>query len=84
MRIEVTKKHIRIGYRGSPSLCPVARALQDATGESWMVNGCAFRRDAAGERHEVPLSYGVLRTIDRYDGTGKMDPFEFEFTEGNQ
>ncbi len=86
--IKVTKEDIRYGHPRSAYTCPVARAmarelgtgnanLSVSPGSTTPSSNLGWR--VHDYRHEkyyyLPLS--VSRTIERYDSTGKMEPFEF-------
>lgn len=78
MRILVTQKHID---RASHSCrtCPVALALEDATGVSWSVNGTHARRgeDMLDQHQRLPDK--VREWISTYDGGHEVKPFHFEW-----
>ena len=81
MVIEVTQGHIDAaleeGMRDICIDCPVARAIQEATGfEDFAVgNSMAFRDDKPGE---VELPEAVQDFISRFDGDRSVEPISFD------
>lgn len=85
MLIEVTQEDIDHGVRGECRLCPIARALQRATGNPFATmgawncwpenNGTAFQTGGP-----IPCPDAAYDFIQAFDGKGasKVRPFSFE------
>jgi hypothetical protein len=81
MRVRVRRLDIWLGHRNEPGWCPVARAMNRATGRPWAVyGGCAtelFKRPM--RTHSLPAS--VLSFVVAFDAGKKVAPFAFDFEE---
>jgi hypothetical protein len=75
-RVEVTADDIRRGRRYECRYCPVALALNRATGEAWEV-GPRFAWTHRGGP-AVPLPPAAAAFVDRFDIHGRGDPFSFD------
>lgn len=76
MKISIKQTHID---RGKPRLktgCPISIALEEATGDRWIVLQAGAKRVGTTTLYEFPL--GVSGRIDDYDNDLGMTPFEFE------
>lgn len=82
MIIEVKQKHIDESRSGlhydedMPECCPVALALNEATGKQWTVTANKCWRHYSTQ--VLPLPSEVTFNIHQYDGFGVMEPFSFE------
>lgn len=82
MKIEVTEEDIKNGKRFSPGECPIALAIQRATGKRATV-GTIYATTWEGD---VPKIYNLPQTaivfIRNFDSkTRVVSPFEFELEE---
>lgn len=75
-KIRISPSHIECGQRGSRDSCPVARALQDLTGRSWLVDSDVMIDRYSGTRHATPEI--VREFLYGFDAGNFLDPFEFE------
>jgi hypothetical protein len=81
MRIDVTREDIEVGEAGGCLTCPVALALNRATGLEWFVD-----RDAArirGDQTWLRLPAEVADWIAEFDAKeswSEFDPFWFEWS----
>ena len=82
MLVNVTQNHIDLSNSGfyydedRANCCPVALALNEATGKEWAVtpNNC-WRHYST---QVLPLPPEVISNIHQYDSFGAMEPFSFE------
>ncbi len=78
MRIKVTEDHIRRGVRGENTCCPIALAIQEATGnQEWHVGGLACWRTSNFDKN-VELPIEATKFISRFDVNKSVQPFEFD------
>lgn len=77
MTIIVDEQCIRAGVRREGEKCPVALALQRATGSAWAV-GNTSASPVEGEYFELRLPEAVVARIGAFDSTGGMRPFRFD------
>lgn len=75
MKIEVTQEDIDCGLAGDCRNCPVARAMNRATGDVWEVGNGWMRRDSETRRR---LPCAVLLFIHRFDKHKTGEPFSFD------
>jgi hypothetical protein len=78
LHVDVLQHHIDAGVRRDCRLCPVAMALQRATGEAWRVSEkrAVLRRGSATPiRVRIPVN--VTSFIRRFDAGEPVAPFEF-------
>lgn len=82
MLIEVTAEDIDAGKRRDCHGCPVATALDRATGERWAV-GVDERGRAVARRERFDGWFALPRAasefVRRFDAGGMPGPFTFEF-----
>ena len=78
MTIHVTEEHIRKGVRDHCVLCPVALALQEATGKDVRVDRVIIKVRNEEKWLHYSLPDRVIRRIARYDSGKKMKPFSFD------
>lgn len=82
MIVNVTHKHIEDSNNATyweserSHCCPVALALNEATGGSWVVAPTKCWRYYTSSVFALPQE--VTLAIHRYDGFGVMEPFSFE------
>lgn len=81
LHVEVLQHHIDAGVRGNCRLCPIAVALQRATGEAWSIGmlfddaiGLPLDRDTTDL---VTLPSSVATFIRRFDAEEECHPFSF-------
>ena len=78
MRVTVTADDIAQGTPGSVRSCPIALAIDRATGNNgplWKVDGeCAYRDDEPD--HMLPEA--AREFVRSFDVGGYVEPFEFE------
>jgi hypothetical protein len=74
MKIIVTKEDIERGRHWSESLCPVALAVQHATGKNALVS---YILGVEGYVSEV-APQSVREFIERFDANRPVEPFEFD------
>lgn len=83
MRVEVTREDIAHGERGNCEHCPVARALERATGSPCVHVGhsgmYAGKSDDSETVWDTPLR--VLRFMDSFDKGKRVRPFAFDLGE---
>jgi hypothetical protein len=79
MRIEVTEHLINIGVRRSSFACPVALALQRATGRRWEVSNTQAE-NLSGGRFNLPREVSTF-THD-FDLGRPVAPLTFELPDG--
>jgi hypothetical protein len=81
MTVEVKRRDIWFGRRNEPILCPVARALNRATGDRWAVHGRFAMKlfERPFRRYPLPESVNSFVWDFDFDGGGKSQPFSFEF-----
>lgn len=77
MRIDVTGDDIQNGHRAGCYDCPVALAIERATGEEAHVFGSTVMLNG-DSRRTYRLPNVALARIDAYDGGRSMEPFSFE------
>jgi hypothetical protein len=77
VKIQVTAEDIKQGVRTSCTKCPIALALNRATGRKWKVSGMRAENEEAGR---VALPWEACRFQDRYDYDLPVNPFEFDIT----
>lgn len=77
MTVFVDEQCIRAGVRREGQKCPVALALQRATGNAWAV-GNTSAAPVEGEYFELCLPKAVATRIGTFDATGGMRPFRFD------
>jgi len=79
MRIEVGQRHIDHGKRFYCKQCPVALAIQEATGDvTWWVGGKYTWRWGHPGDPVVPLSSEVIEFIQTFDRGQDVEPFAFD------
>jgi len=78
IRVQVTKDHIERGKRYSCMLCPVALALGEVTGETWVVQPTVCRSLTGWVNCLLPV--GATNRIQRFDAGEPMEPFTFRLT----
>jgi hypothetical protein len=76
LTIQVTLIHIANGRLGCGYTCPVARAMQEATGREWIVGTLHMRLVDRPEFVRTPES--VRLRINRFDLLAQMRPFAFD------
>lgn len=77
MRVNVTQAHIDRGRLGECHTCPVALALLDATGISWLVGRTwAWASPPPSEQVDLPAEVGQF--IHAFDHGDRVEPFSFE------
>lgn len=76
--VEVTQADIDIGCKKDCLNCPVAVALERATGKMWSVLGTCARRPAEFEVYLLPES--ARQFIGAFDEGEPVKPFTFEFS----
>lgn len=77
--IFVNQTHIDHGRPGTCTLCPIALAIQEATGIQQVgVNIVEVRID--GKYFDLPRE--VTEFINQFDAGGSVEPFEFELCLG--
>jgi len=77
MTIKVTADHIKRGRRAQCFECPVALALDEATGQFWKVKSASLYNVTSNlQIHNVPLS--VTTFVRDFDDGRIVSPFEFE------
>ena len=80
MIVQVDQTHIDRGFRRRALCCPVAIALQEATGQDWWVGdgdeGGTVLDPCIGEEVEAPRE--VHRFRYRFDFGKPVKPFQFE------
>lgn len=77
MRIAVTMLDILNGKPGSQMLCPVALAVQAATGDTkWRVSATFYNQSLRWRRD---VSEQVLQFEIDFDNRKEVKPFEFDF-----
>ena len=79
MRIKVEQRHIEAGKRRDVRKCPVALALNEATGLEWMVADCLSSLDGGIHRSAPP---SVIDFFSRFDEEMPVQPFEFKLNNG--
>ena len=79
MTIHMKRRDVWFGVRKSPARCPVARALNRATGDRWAVyDGCAMKMFERPIRLH-PLPELVTRFVRGFDSGATVTPLSFEF-----
>lgn len=80
MKIVVTEEDITNGKRHAPYSCPIALAIQRATGYSILaVYPKSGGRGAVRIGYKIiPIPMAVNQAIMKFDSENKMEPFEFE------
>lgn len=81
MRIQVTQQDIDQGICGSPSRCPISRAVKRATGETDVSTGDLILFWTAGRRVAYRTPASAASFITRFDSDLSVAPFEFELGE---
>ncbi len=76
MKIEVKQVHIEQGREGNAFSCPIALALNDATGFKWIV-GC-HDCNRLEIREDIGLPKEAIKFIENFDSNLPVSPFEFE------
>lgn len=80
MKIQVTEEDVRVGLPMSGEECPVARAMQRATGETWTVSTrYAFLKRPDQGTVTVRLPREVRQFTAAFDMDEPVAPLEFEF-----
>lgn len=74
--IDVKQLDIDTGLKGDCALCPIARALDRATGESWRVHSSWATRSGDSFKTHLPLE--AVRFIDLFDEGRPVKPFSFD------
>lgn len=77
LTVHVQQHHIDAGIRGHCRLCPVAVALQHATGEAWNVDEADAWRGMGKERRQFRFPPEVVGFIGRFDDGEQCEPFSF-------
>jgi hypothetical protein len=81
MLITVTEDHIRRGRRSSPTSCPLALALREATGRA--VNVGVWYVYVQGSKEDIPLPNRAASFRAAFDGGYPgVRPFQFQFEIG--
>lgn len=87
MKVIVTTEDIAAGGRGDSENCPIARAVQRATGETfWNANGTRIHNSRAlfagseVQHSFMPIPVWMADWIRAFDRGDSVEPFEFEFT----
>lgn len=76
MTIHVMQRHIEEGKRGKSQLCPVALAMNEATGGEWRVYGSlAFEKNSLRKAILPPNAESFAST---FDERLPVTPFSFE------
>ncbi len=80
MTIHVTQAHIDAGKRGYCTRCPIALALQAATGVIWRVTICRIIGPNTNllRREIIETPESVAAFISRFDVEWTVQPFSFE------
>ena len=76
--VKVTKEDIRKGRPGMWHMCPIALALNRATGKEWTVDGRGAENKDGGR---VILPQNARDFIGRFDQVAEGNPFEFSIEE---
>lgn len=78
--VRVTRRDIERGDKGSPCGCPVARALQRATGNPTVTVGTySFSLSNGRERKRFELGSNMKNFIEAFDkGITPLEPFKSE------
>lgn len=76
--VRVTKADIRKGRPGMWHMCPVAHALNRATGKKWRVIG---RKAENEDGCWISLPVSVNDFVRKFDALSEGDPFEFSIEE---
>jgi hypothetical protein len=80
MIVSVTKAHIKAGQQFDCQECPIALALLDATGASYVaVSTHELEVGFMGRQNKVPRS--CYRFIRKFDRGEKVKPFNFRLVE---
>jgi hypothetical protein len=83
MLIEVTQEHIKAGKEGDCNYCPIALALNEATGRLWVVNNYyVYERDEYNNQISEKILFNnhncrITDWIFAFDKDGKAKPFSF-------
>lgn len=79
MLIQVTEEHIKNGEKGSCSACPIALAIQEATGLDCTVGGPSLTLYfPLGMYKQIALPDECTLFIINYDSGIAEEPFSFE------
>lgn len=77
MKIEVTEQDIELGNPCDPCMCPIARAIERATGIEPIVSGEIFYLGFSSQRYHLPME--AVKWMGDFDaGKEEMQPFSFE------
>ena len=79
MLVKVTKDHIRQGQRCHSTRCPLALALQNATGSVWEVGSNGEAHD--GQGRVIYLSPNLAQWIVAFDEGLAVKPIQFQLQE---
>jgi hypothetical protein len=77
MKIKVTQEHINAGIRNNPCKCPLALALNEATGREWYVGGIWFNHKEKRESTRFRVTDQMWRFIHAFDCESRVEPTEF-------
>lgn len=77
MKIPVTQNHIASAYPCDPDRCMLAKAIQDATGDSRWKVGC-YSASLNDWEECVGLPPNAIRLRRDFDCDRPVEPFEFE------
>ena len=76
MIIKVTQEHIDKGCKLNTLSCPVALAMEEATGDNWSVGSVFFWLES--KKKAIPITIKIRYFIEDFDSGKKVLPFEFE------
>ena len=79
MRIVMKRRDIWFGYSDNPSKCPVARALNRATGERWAVYDNYATKLFERPVRAYPLPESVTTFVRAIDSGATVKPISFQF-----
>lgn len=79
MTVTVSAAHVAAGLPGQCTLCPVARALEVATGFPWWVLEDRARPLVGPPDDYTPLPPEVTDWVRAFDRGAALDPPTFEF-----
>lgn len=82
MKIKITENHIKKGKPANTYCCPIALALKENGYEDPTVGASKAYAVKDGNMISLKLSDSAIRFIKKFDKNEKVEPFEFEFEEG--
>lgn len=78
MRIDVTSQDIALGKPGDGEICPIARAIDRATGDLAIVLNTVVHYYSVKGRRVLKLPHSARRFVSRFDNSEPVKPFSFE------